>query len=32
MSGKGLCKGPIPHPVESYRVCVYAADCDQVQQ
>jgi hypothetical protein len=30
LSGRGLCDWPIPHPEESYRLCVI--ECDQVQQ
>ena len=36
LSGTGLCKGPIPRPDESYRVCacvcVSVLECDQMQQ
>jgi hypothetical protein len=31
-SGRGLCDGPIPRPEESYRVCVGAVECGQLQQ
>jgi hypothetical protein len=31
LSGRGLCYGQIPHPEESYRVCVLT-ECNQVQQ
>jgi hypothetical protein len=32
--GGGLCDGTIPHPEESYRLCLYVCiiECDQVQQ
>ena len=29
---RGSCDRPIPRPEESYRVCVYVTECDQVQQ
>jgi len=28
MSGRVFCDGPITHPEESYRVCVFVSECD----
>jgi hypothetical protein len=32
LSGRDLCDGLIPHPEESYRVCVCVTERDEVQQ
>ena len=31
-TGRSRCDGPVPRPGESYRVCMYMDECDQVQQ
>jgi hypothetical protein len=31
LSGRGLCDEPIPRQEESYWVCVFLAECDQVK-